>query len=252
MIPDYQTLMRPVLECAAMGEAKISDVVDLLAAKFALTDEERDLLLPSGKQTKFANRVNWAKSYLKQGRLYLCDRRSDMVISAGANIYPAEIEGALLQHPTFGRGVEVMMGAYQLMDLTPQGRDERGDAYRGRHDRLHQEERQVTGGHDVGDEGHPVGRQPEQIRQLCNDRDNPGDSRDGSGPFRPDRLQDRADSVAEATDDGGDPADDRHPGVVDQIRPSSVTALASSCSSATEASILPRLKSSISRPWTML
>ncbi|AYH43558.1 acyl-CoA synthetase [Azoarcus sp. DN11] len=37
--------------------------------------------------------------YLKDGFLFLCDRRSDMVISAGANIYPAEIEMVLLQCP---------------------------------------------------------------------------------------------------------------------------------------------------------
>lgn len=37
--------------------------------------------------------------YLKNGRLYLCDRRSDMVISGGTNIYPAEIEMALTQCP---------------------------------------------------------------------------------------------------------------------------------------------------------
>jgi len=37
--------------------------------------------------------------YLKDGRLYLCDRRSDMVISGGTNIYPAEIEMVLLQCP---------------------------------------------------------------------------------------------------------------------------------------------------------
>ena len=30
----------------------------------------------------------------------------------------------------FGRGVEVMMGAYLLMDLTPQGRDERDVFYK--------------------------------------------------------------------------------------------------------------------------
>lgn len=69
MIPDYQTLMRPVLECAAEAEAKISEVVQKLADKFGLSDEERGALLPSGKQTRFANRVNWAKSYLKQGGL---------------------------------------------------------------------------------------------------------------------------------------------------------------------------------------
>ena len=37
--------------------------------------------------------------YLRDGHLYLCDRRSDMVISAGTNIYPAEIEMCLLQCP---------------------------------------------------------------------------------------------------------------------------------------------------------
>ncbi len=37
--------------------------------------------------------------YLKDGHLYLCDRRSDMVIFGGTNIYPAEIEMALLQCP---------------------------------------------------------------------------------------------------------------------------------------------------------
>jgi long-chain acyl-CoA synthetase len=37
--------------------------------------------------------------YLRDGHLYLCDRRSDMVISAGVNIYPAEIEMTLLHCP---------------------------------------------------------------------------------------------------------------------------------------------------------
>ena len=33
------------------------------------------------------------------GFLYLCDRKADMIISGGANIYPAEIENELLVHP---------------------------------------------------------------------------------------------------------------------------------------------------------
>ena len=69
MIPDYQTLMRPVLECSAAGEARISDVVEELAEKFELTDEDRNHLLPSGTQKTFTNRVHWAKSYLKQAGL---------------------------------------------------------------------------------------------------------------------------------------------------------------------------------------
>ncbi len=35
----------------------------------------------------------------EEGFLYVCDRDSDMVISGGVNIYPAEIENELLRHP---------------------------------------------------------------------------------------------------------------------------------------------------------
>jgi long-chain acyl-CoA synthetase len=35
----------------------------------------------------------------EQGYLYLCDRKIDMIISGGANIYPAAIEAELVKHP---------------------------------------------------------------------------------------------------------------------------------------------------------
>ncbi|MHB8437977.1 MAG: acyl-CoA synthetase [Acidimicrobiales bacterium] len=35
----------------------------------------------------------------EDGYLFLCDRKTDMIISGGANIYPAEIENVLLAHP---------------------------------------------------------------------------------------------------------------------------------------------------------
>ncbi|HVA08922.1 MAG TPA: acyl-CoA synthetase [Acidimicrobiales bacterium] len=35
----------------------------------------------------------------EDGYLFLCDRKTDMIISGGANIYPAEIENVLLSHP---------------------------------------------------------------------------------------------------------------------------------------------------------
>ncbi|GAA3653400.1 acyl-CoA synthetase [Nonomuraea antimicrobica] len=35
----------------------------------------------------------------EDGFLYLCDRKADMIISGGANIYPAEIENELMIHP---------------------------------------------------------------------------------------------------------------------------------------------------------
>lgn len=75
MIPDYQSLMRPVLESAVHGEVSISNVVDQLANKLSLNEEDRNELLPSGKQTRFANRVHWAKSYLKQAGLVKATKR---------------------------------------------------------------------------------------------------------------------------------------------------------------------------------
>jgi long-chain acyl-CoA synthetase len=38
----------------------------------------------------------------EDGWLFLRDRKSDMIISGGVNIYPAEIEGELLTHPKVG------------------------------------------------------------------------------------------------------------------------------------------------------
>jgi long-chain acyl-CoA synthetase len=35
----------------------------------------------------------------EDGYLFLCDRKTDMIISGGVNIYPAEIEGELMAHP---------------------------------------------------------------------------------------------------------------------------------------------------------
>jgi long-chain acyl-CoA synthetase len=35
----------------------------------------------------------------RDGWLFLCDRRTDLIVSGGVNLYPAEIEAALLSHP---------------------------------------------------------------------------------------------------------------------------------------------------------
>src|SRR5207344_236006 len=37
-----------------------------------------------------------------EGYLFLCDRKIDMIISGGVNIYPTEIESVLLAHPKVG------------------------------------------------------------------------------------------------------------------------------------------------------
>jgi restriction system protein len=81
MIPDYQTLMRPVLECSARGEVRIQDVVERLTLQFQLSPSERAEVLPSGKQTVFANRVGWAKTYLLKAGLVERTRRGSFSIT---------------------------------------------------------------------------------------------------------------------------------------------------------------------------
>jgi restriction system protein len=82
VIPDYQTLMRPVLECAANGETRIGDAVDKLAKKLGLSADDRAQMLPSGRQTTFANRVHWAKTYLVKAGLAEGTRRGHFRITA--------------------------------------------------------------------------------------------------------------------------------------------------------------------------
>ncbi|MFP5516766.1 MAG: winged helix-turn-helix domain-containing protein [Alphaproteobacteria bacterium] len=102
-IPDFQTLMLPVLKAAAGGgEVRIGDVVDQLADVFALTDEERAQLLPSGRQTTFANRVHWAKSYLtKAGLVDLTRRAHFRVTPAGRDVLNSPPERITIQIPSF-------------------------------------------------------------------------------------------------------------------------------------------------------
>jgi bile acid-coenzyme A ligase len=46
-------------------------------------------------------------SFDADGYLYLSDRRTDMILSGGANVYPAEVEAAIMQHPEVASAVVV-------------------------------------------------------------------------------------------------------------------------------------------------
>lgn len=80
-IPDYQSLMLPVLRAAENGEVRVGDVVQQLADSLHLTEEQRAILLPSGGQTLFANRVRWAKAYLGKAGLIEATRRGHFLVT---------------------------------------------------------------------------------------------------------------------------------------------------------------------------
>src|ERR1035441_4489448 len=80
-IPDFQTLMLPVLKLSAEKEWRISDAVERLADDYNLSPEARTSLIPSGRQTTFSNRVAWAKSYLVKAGLLKPTKRAHFCIS---------------------------------------------------------------------------------------------------------------------------------------------------------------------------
>ncbi|KGJ90825.1 restriction endonuclease [Colwellia psychrerythraea] len=84
MIPNYQEFMRPFLEIAyaAKGqEVKLRDVINELADKFNLSENEREETLPSGKQSILDNRVGWARTYLSKAGLLEVTRRAHFIIT---------------------------------------------------------------------------------------------------------------------------------------------------------------------------
>jgi len=89
-IPDFQSIMRPLLEHLADGhEHDRQETVDTLARHFKLTDEELAQLLPSGKQQTFVNRVAWAKSHMKGAGLIESPRRGVSRISPAGQTFLA-------------------------------------------------------------------------------------------------------------------------------------------------------------------
>jgi restriction system protein len=75
-IPDFQSLMLPLLRYLADGTEKANqDTSDALAKEFGLSEEEIAEILPSGQQTRFQNRIAWAKSHFKHAGLIESPRR---------------------------------------------------------------------------------------------------------------------------------------------------------------------------------
>jgi len=81
-IPDYQSLMLPLLLFAEDGkEHSVREARESMAASLRLTDQERTELLPSGRQSVFDNRFGWAKTYLLRAGLLQAPRRAHFQIT---------------------------------------------------------------------------------------------------------------------------------------------------------------------------
>jgi restriction system protein len=74
--------MLPLLRFASDGaEHSLRDAIEALASEFKLSADERRELLPSGRQEIFANRVGWARTYMKMAGLLRSPRRGFLQIT---------------------------------------------------------------------------------------------------------------------------------------------------------------------------
>jgi restriction system protein len=83
-VPDFQSLMLPVLRAVADGEIAAADLRSRVAGDLQLTEADLAEMLPSGRQTTFANRTAWANVFLQ---------RAGLLEKAGRGIYRITAEG---------------------------------------------------------------------------------------------------------------------------------------------------------------
>lgn len=105
-IPDYETLMLPVLKLFASGAKNVSECLPTVKREFGITDQEAEELLPSGRVTVLQSRTHWARTYLsKAGLLESPKRNLHVITDLGRQVLarnPGRIDNAFLdQFGTF-------------------------------------------------------------------------------------------------------------------------------------------------------
>ncbi|MCH7483565.1 MAG: restriction endonuclease [Chloroflexi bacterium] len=100
--PKYEQYMKPLLELAADGQDHTArESYEAMAERFHLTDEDRQQVVPSGRQPTYQNRVAWARSYLTKAGLLESPARGVFRLTERGrdtlNENPPEIDSAFLR-----------------------------------------------------------------------------------------------------------------------------------------------------------
>ena len=92
MIPDFQTIMLPLLKAFQNGKEKTSkELREEMVSHFNISEDEQKEKTPSGKQPLYTNRVAWAIAYLKM---------ADLISSPARAVYTITEEGKkVLENP---------------------------------------------------------------------------------------------------------------------------------------------------------
>lgn len=81
-VPKFFEFFGVLLEALKDGETHLAkEVRETIARRMNLTEADISELLPSGRQTTFYNRVNWAKTYLQKAGLVETPQRGSFRIT---------------------------------------------------------------------------------------------------------------------------------------------------------------------------
>lgn len=93
-IPDFQTLMLPVLRAFAAGAENVAQIAPTIKTQFSISETEAAELIPSGRISTLLSRVHWARTYLgKAGLIESPKRNSHKITDRGRKL--------LAQNPAF-------------------------------------------------------------------------------------------------------------------------------------------------------
>jgi restriction system protein len=106
-VPPFQELFLPTLEFLSDGKDRDkAEVAGHLVAVFPITEDEANEILPSGKQTKFMNRIAWTRTYFaKAGLVEPTTRGRFRITQRGRDLLATGLEKmdvrTLKQYPEF-------------------------------------------------------------------------------------------------------------------------------------------------------
>lgn len=133
MIPDYQTIMLPLLKKMSDEQThKLRELIEILAVHFHLSEDEKKELLPSGSQAIFDNRVGWAKFYLEKANLLKTEKRGSYHITDLGQSFlksnPTELRTKDLEEFKAFREFKQSINVKNEIDDTDQGNHENGES----------------------------------------------------------------------------------------------------------------------------
>ncbi len=144
-IPTYDECMLPLLEILSDGQDhRLRDVTRAVADRLQVPEGEREAMLPSGAQTVIANRVGWAKTYLKKaGLLDNPTRGTARITELGTKVIderPPRIDAAFLMQFSpfreFKESTSPPLAAQDVAETTSTPEESLEAAYRVLHEEL--------------------------------------------------------------------------------------------------------------------